>query len=302
MVKLGDILDYAITHEYRHPRDPAGAYPTSASIEVDGEIKGACARAQWYGKRTEREAVSAETAAIFKRGNIIETNFVMELLRQAGCLIDDNIRFNGWGQGYAEKVYISGEIDGLIKTEDPDVFHMVECKTYTASYFNLKSLRENGAFHNPKYLLQCMVYLDQFPARSPLIVDGITLLYIDANRPGPENRFEFSLNLDEDGNLVVQGLTFDSWNIKNVYDRMAKAVKYLEGDELPPRDYAPAYSEEQIQLYLDDKKISKTQHTKYTKGEIEYIGDFDCTYCPFRVMCIEDSVLTEVSEGEEVDY
>lgn len=306
-MNIGSLMDEVITSDYRHPRDSSGMYPSSATIKVGDEVKGCCARELFYKSEDAQldepvGTVSTEAYYIFKRGNQVE-DMVMGLLKPSGMLIGSNIKWNGFAEGNEKAVYLSGEIDGLL--QDPveeGVAWILEVKSYTNNYYSAKSLRDNGAFHNDKYLLQCMIYLDMFKRRSKYKIAGCKLLYLDSNKPGPAGRHEFLLQLDDEGNLITEAGVHPDWNVKSIYDRMGEVDEKINLEELPDRDFVPEYSEDEIHTMFDQGVISKTKYNDWAKGKTDRIGYWKCQYCPYLEACLQDKKLSELKEDEEEEY
>jgi hypothetical protein len=306
-MNVSEILDRSIRREYRHPRDGAGAYPTSASIRIGEDVHGSCGRELFYKNEVKTEGIetvpiTADTLFIFKRGCMYE-DLITDLFKQEGLVLGSNVKFTEVGTTKdGRELPISGEIDILLKDEvEDDVAWIVECKTYTNNYNSQKSLTTKGPFHNPKYLLQCMIYLDLFHKRCPYEIGGCILLYTDCAKPGPEKRFAFELDLDSDGNLLYNGDVYTDWNINAVYEKMMEDRSSIDIGELPEKDYDPDIKEELFGHYLDKGAIYKTGIQRWEQGKAPAVVHYGCSFCDFKEACAADKTLTEFLGDVEDD-
>jgi hypothetical protein len=259
-------------------------YPTSASCrDTKGELHGACLRAVAYDHYSTGKSnpYSPETMYTFELGRQIESMYI-EIFKRMGLFVADHIKF------YNPDFHVSGELDVVLR-EAPGspIIYGLEVKTSYGDYFKMAQITGRpGVPAAPKeeHVMQVMMYLDNFPK-----LPYFKLIYLGRDK---FDRTEYTIRLVEvngdklaeithlDGHTVVDpGLS-----IARIYNRYKDLRAYINKKELPPRDYRPTMTLEEMQADLAAGKLTKTKMKSFEKGEIK-TADWRCRYCNHKSLC-----------------
>lgn len=272
-------------------------YPTGAScLGTDGELRGSCLRqvALDYMDVARSNPYSADTMYTFGMGKHIELMFV-EWFKEMGIFAGHNIKF------YNPDFNVSGELD-LVLREAPgsDELFGVELKSFYGPYA-LMEVVTGRKDHQPRpkdeHIMQVMMYLDNFPSLSYFM-----LIYVGRDK---FDRIEYAIRLKEiDGDFYPEvtrpdGSSFTDMNfsIAKIYNRYKDLKNYLKTKQLPPRDYRPTMTQEEMQADLDAGKITKNKMKSFERGEI-LTADWRCRYCSFKESCrlMPEGAITNFTE------
>jgi len=72
---------------------------------------------------------------------------------------------------------------------------------------------------------------------------------------------------------------------KDMKDRLRYSWSFIEKGELPPRDYSIQYSSERISRLAATDRLSKTNMSKFKKGQKIELSDWRCNYCNWSQHC-----------------
>jgi hypothetical protein len=259
-------------------------YPTSASCrDSKDELHGACLRqvAYDYYSTGKSNPYSAETMYTFELGRQIESMYI-EIFKRMGIFVGDHIKF------YNPDFHVSGELDMVVR-ESPgsNVIYGVECKTSYGDYFKMAQITGRpGVPPAPKeeHLMQVMMYLDNFPK-----LPYFKLIYLGRDK---FDRTEYTIRLvDLDGDKFPEITHTDGhtiidsrFSIARIYNRYKDLAAYIRNKQLPPRDYRPTMTAEEMKVALDAGQITKAKMKSFEKGDIK-TADWRCRYCNHKNLC-----------------
>ena len=142
---------------------------------------------------------------------------------------------------------------------------MIEIKTtgnqqLTSKWFGIKHFGPK-----PDHLLQCITYMNVEPA-----VEWVALIYLDRDTA---YRIEYHI-VKKGDTYFLDGKEIKGLNFKGIQNRWMELEKYIELNNIPPRDY---------KVWLG--KDGRVQKTKTKDGKIIGKSDFRCMYCDFKDKC-----------------
>jgi hypothetical protein len=271
-------------------------------------MHGSCLRAvayDWFevGKSNPLKAESLYTFGVGKHIELMLVDWCKEM----GIFAAHNVKFFNPDFG------VSGELDLVLK-ESPGspILYGVECKTSYGDYFKTEVITGRaGKPPAPKeeHVMQVMMYLDNFPT-----LPYFRLVYIGRDR---FDRTEYIVRLKEIEGDKYPEITYpDGSNMVNlnlslsrIYNRYVDTKKYVTEGTLPPRDYTPEMTAEEIAEAAAAGKISKAKVKAFERGELK-TADWRCRYCNHKDLCrgMEDDEVKDFvpryKKGEfcEVDY
>lgn len=259
-------------------------YPTGAScVGKDGVLRGSCLRALAYDYLDipRSGSYSPETMYTFGVGKHIEL-MIVEWLKEMGLFVGHNIRF------YNSDFHVSGELDVVLRESfDSDSLYGLEVKSFYGPYALMECVT-GRAGHPPKpkdeHILQVLLYLDNFPS-----LKYFELIYVGRDK---FDRAEYFIRLKEiDGDMYPEitradGSSYVDMNISTAgtYNRFKDLANYLKAKQLPPRDYRPVMTEEEMQKELEAGNITKNKMKSFKEGKV-LTADWRCGYCSHKTLC-----------------
>lgn len=292
-----DFLDRHVTRpRFKPDTDTSHLHPSSASVKFFDQygyeaVEGGCLRASYFRivGGFERVANSAYTEWIFKMGNAVE-DLIRQQTKEAGIWVDNSVKF------YNKEYNISGEIDLLI-AEPPDAtISVFEIKSFYGYYAgkDLFGNKSTKAMPKMSHMLQLLVYLWHFKNQFPY---GRLAYFARDNI----RRKTFKIAIQDQGDLMyptIDGEVFKLFTVNDILARFKELQSYVDKQEVPPKDYELQYPEKKIFDLRPKKcggkgKISQSKYDAYQKGKLkpwEYVGDWNCRMCPFRLCCYPDMV------------
>jgi len=317
MWSLFDIVDDKLTgqRELSAEKLYAGIFrPTDASIVLENNVYGNCARQVYFNLRGMRKPITNTRANWkFAFGDKYEDIFI-EMMKRAGLFHSDHVRI-AYPFGPNNEYQISGEMD-VVGEKDNEPF-IVELKTIRGYTATKKCIQGYGKSHQykhqytldhmeaaPKFdhLLQVMPYqyYGQYilPEKTGVKINESRICYLSADTM---ERSEFSVTFEERGGLHIpvlyrveskdsqfatREIELKSFSIEDIFSRFIYIAKHLESNTIPACDYSYEYSETEIEDRLNRGVISTNKAKKMHSGEI--LGsDWQCSYCQYRELCKE---------------
>lgn len=307
LVHKFDGMDYLVRDKNAfHARDASVVYNTSFSkkeIELRKKhnlatkcVEGKCLRALFYDFQKQVvtnpiEADGIRTMDIGSACEACETGYYKDI----GIFHSSHIRM------FSKDYLISGELDNLVweyddillpdgqpsgrvKIREPRRLIGVEIKSFYG-YYAEKEILTLG---KPKvnHMLQSLVYLEHYKPNIPYWL----LVYL--SRSGgvdtPNGRMfgrQFKIQISKvTGEVFVDGVMVKEYTIKDVMERFKEARKYVESNTLPERDYVYNFPAEIVEFKYKEGEISKKDYSSWKAGS-KYISDWECSYCPYLLMC-----------------
>lgn len=261
--------------------------PSSSGAYTKGTDKpiGACMKKVWLDKKGYPSTVplTAYNQLNFDFGNMIE-DWVIEKCKKAGIYLDSNVKI------VDNNLFLSGEIDILIKNPDTGRKEVIEVKSYNGGNFSAAKevLGDKNTLPKPKdaYLLQVATYLIMLARYG---IDTVHLLYIDKSASKLYNSKQFTVYLKGDdivyetmhmGQVIT--LKEDRFGVKEILDRNATLQTLLEEDYVPPEDYMMSYPEEMVEELFKSGEIPEYKYKAYKKSPMTVeLGSWVCQYCPY---------------------
>lgn len=287
------INEYLVDNAYHDiDRNNARHWPSEASvIRDDGTVVGKCIREQYYIRKhyPVEERVAAHHVRKWHMGKAIEQNEI-GYAKEIGIWIDDDVSFKlDLGD-----ILISGKLDAIYEDEDGRRI-CVEYKTSEGYIFEREvygKYRRLRGVPKPEHVLQVMLYLTAFPD----LAYG-DIFYI--NR-GKLDVIEHIIEMDN-GAAVINGEITDL-TLDKIYERYRELTKYLDDDEVPPRDFCPQYSPDcDMEQLRSDGCITKKSYEAWLNDDI-LPGFWRCSsWCGFREQCIADDEGVEGRSGAIVN-
>ena len=304
----------ANTREFGSSKRYAGIFePSSASVIVDKNVFGKCARASAFDLLGLRKPITSVRANWkFEFGGNFEQTFI-EMMKRAGLFHSDHVKM-AFPFGPDEKYQISGEIDVIGKNGSPFI---VELKTISGRIAESQCVTgydrppqyRNGYTINPmasapkiEHLIQVMLYQYYgsvvLPKQSDLELDHSRICYLSISSM---KHSEYILRLVERGGLhfpklwklmksddsyFEQEIELLPFSVEDIFSRYIYIAKHIENDLVPPRDYSPQYTDEEISDRLARGILSKTKANNMRNGTIPAC-DWQCSYCQYKQLCEE---------------
>jgi hypothetical protein len=296
---LFDFLDKHVTRlRFRPNVSNTHLYPSEASVQYYDECGdlttvGGCLRASYFRVVGGFEKLSndAKSEWTFKLGKAVEEVLVKQVI-ESGIWVDNNVKF------YNEEYNISGEIDLLIA--EPPTGVIVPCEIKSAhGYFAKRDIFGNTRVKgHPKFnqLCQLLVYLYEFRDQFPY---GRMVYFFRDDMA----RKSFKISLHQEGEIiypVIDGEVFKLFTINDILARYKQVQDYINRGVVPPADYELQYPDAKIHDFASKEKgkISKSKYEKWQKGQIKYLGNWECSYCKWKGVCYP-GVADSSDDGEE---
>lgn len=290
-------------------------YPSEASIKttVDGEeiTLGTCIRKSWYRvmEFPKEERITPDHYLILTQGNQECDRLI--------TLLDRLAQFSGlhiWNCAelpiHDKKLNVRGRVDFPLVKVPENIIYPVEVKS-------VGDWKTRMTINKPadQHLLQLLYYMrflkdhakEMFPGYT---VGGGLLVYISRtdnylvkkNAHGSPIQKIWEYYVTEDDGVKVEGHneTLDySWlNSNLIIERWEQLNDYIANKILPPADYKPHYTEEEVLgLYRSDKLVYKYQKDAVKKwekkgfppGGLELTMEHpECRFCDYQKFCISN--------------
>lgn len=289
-------------------REGLGLYPSSVSIETNlpntgKQILGTCNRAEFYKKTNVpvSDPNTSYTEFIFLMGKEVE-NMLVEVWKKMGVWVANSERFTG----HILNLPVSGELDVVIRNPETNGLIGIECKScygYAAQKEIFGSKTDPG-YPKISNLMQAFIYAYIFRPGNGLRseLEMVKLVYF-ARDSMSMTEFNITAGRYEDGATTdyyaeVNGKVDERISLQKIVNRQIELTKYLEANELPPRDFSIKYTNEQIENLYKDGMISESAFSKFKKGRDTTLanrpGDWQCAYCNHRSKCYSDQPSFEV--------
>jgi hypothetical protein len=262
-------------------------YPTSASCYTrEGKIQGACLRkvAFEYWDVPKTNPPKPEMYYTWGVGKHIEIMW-LDWLKEMGMYVGSNIKF------YNADFNVSGEIDAIIReTPGSDILVGAEFKTSYAGksgFFTRKVITgTKDCPPKPKIenLMQVCLYLDTY-----VDIPYWVLMYAARDN---WDRTEYIIRLVDVGNDRCPEIT-NSWgysyidydiSMGRIYNRYVDLKNYLKAGVLPPCDYKPLMTRQEIVALVESGETYKSKLKDFDEGKV-LTAEFNCTYCNHKDLC-----------------
>jgi|GEM_PF-2375383 hypothetical protein len=277
-------IDQHITNPPNFDTRQRHFYPTQAScIDDDGNVHGSCLRKVGFDIFSigKSNPFKADTYYTFAMGHHVE-DMLVNWLKEMGLFVARNVKF------FNSDFFVSGELDIIVR-ESPGSKTLigVESKSSHGPFFRTEVITGRaGQPPKPKdeHVMQVMLYLDNF--NLPYFV----LIYIGRDS---FDRTEYTIRLVEDKNgdqypeiSRPDGSFYidKRFGMANIYNRYKDMMRYMKTGVLPPRDYTPLMTQEEMEAGVASGKITKSKLKKFEAGEI-LTADWQCRYCDFKDLC-----------------
>ena len=273
-------------------------YPSEASVKFTDShgntvVEGGCLRRSYFRltSTVQAEPNDARSEWIFKQGNAVE-KILIDTWKEMGIWIADHVKFVNTDYN------ISGELDALLSEPDGTIFGM-EAKSFYG-YFGEKEIFGNtkqAGFPKINQLLQTLIYTWHFRDKLPYF----RMAYFARDSV---KRKTFKISLLEDGDKfwpVIDGHTYTRFSVNDILDRYRELESYIAMGQVPPNDYELKYSPEKVERYKKQGLVSKSKYEKYKTGKLktyEFVGDWQCSYCPYKSHCWPKDIKQKGSNNE----
>lgn len=270
-------------------------YPSQARSRILGGVVGTCIRSAYWSKTGEPKTneVSDNVMLMAHMGNKIEDGLI-DICKDLGYWVANNVKW------YNEKENVSGEIDVILDVPDTETNELVrmnvECKSCSGYYINKEvfgysSGRGKNRTYIPgkpkdKHLMQSALYADVTRDKGHV---GTLIIYFSRDEA---RMTQFLVTVDQDGVIYIDGRKEERFTIQNIYESYDELQDFLNKRELPPKDYKPFYTDNQVKDLYGMKEISKTVYEKHLDKKQEY-RDKECEYCSYRDKCLSIDVPVE---------
>lgn len=277
-------------------------YPSEASVKYfdsfgDLTSAGGCLRASYFRLTGDfpRAPNESRTEYIFAQGKMIE-QWLVDKWKEMGIWVDNNVKFIN------DEFNISGELDVLLVEPNSGTLFGVEVKTFYG-YMAEKEILGNKSqkgFPKMNQLLQTLVYLYTFRDR----IKYFRMAYFARDSV---KRKTFLIELHEEEGIFypkVDGVVLKSFTVNGIMERYKLLKQYVDTKQVPPNDYELQYPPEKVESAFKKGKVSKTKYDKWKKGKLgkfEYVGDWECNYCPYKNICWGVDSPLPSEETEEAD-
>lgn len=257
------------------------SYVTNAScfVQFENGLKktlGSCTRASYYSAIGFKDA-DVESNRMFSRklGDYTEY-MLLSMMDKSGILIDKGVKFT------IEETSTNGKLDAIVEIDGEK--RGVEIKSLSSSKYTISKIfgsQWNSPYPKIDHLLQCTVYMFAYINE----LKKFNLIYIRRDN-GDTKEFELELAaINGDLYPVVDGQIDYNISCNSIIDKFLYLKKCLENNIVPDRDYYFVYTDEYAETLYKNKFLSKTMYNKFLDNKF---GDFECTTCSFRDMCIKE--------------
>lgn len=289
-------------------------WATDSSAMSEVGVVGRCKRRVYYDQKGVSQEFNFTQLARFQIGRLFE-NWITDRYKEAGILHAENTRLE-YKNPVNDRIVVSGEVDLIYNIEGR--LYGGEIKAYngyefTKTTFHKKTIPGVPLVDN---LLQTLIYLYYYTKiDTSLGITSFIITYYDKGSSGMVHHF---IELTDDGYPIINGINMKGinngtnpifshpafnrqktkdklskyeFNINTTFARYADIYEHHESGLLVDRDYDPLYTEQKImQLHRADQ-ITKNKYDQYKDGDINYLCDHECEYCPFRIKCLQDEGL-----------
>lgn len=279
-MKLIDMVDKHLENPcHIHDEVHKGYYhPSSMSCVIkndygEEQIIGDCLRSVYWGMKGVKESnpMKARGKRICGVGKLVE-KFEIEQYKEMGIWRANNVKF-------VNPVYnVSGEADAVIWDESSKSLRGVEIKSGYDYKFRAEVIGSATRRGRPKWdqLLQTMFYVDYF--KFPFI-----MVYIDR---GNAARAEYEITLNRDGTPNIDGKKVENGlSIPRTMSRVRELEECVKDGVIPKRDFQIKYNKDRIKLLRDSRRLTKKESEEFDKNGDVDVGDWECSYCPFKDYC-----------------
>ena len=306
---LKKLSDSEFSKVYSMTEEDLRFWPSQASVEYypklpDGSsqhsikvVGGKCLRSSYWQMKGEPKTNRTNGNNILKMqvGKDLEIRILDDIKVHENKLWANNYKFHSYVNMKNLKlqksmgkntIHISGELDAIFVDPKSKKFVGCELKTSYGYWFT----KEQVLNKTPKIanLLQTMLYLYHFQARLRETEPEVPCEYfqIDYFDRGDFHDAEIYTYLQEvDGKYypVINNVLWDNITYNAIIDRYMKLREYFLNDELPPRDFTIKYDLKRLKEMKALGKLTKKKEAEFLEGKS--IGDFECSYCPYRSKC-----------------
>ena len=300
------VMEQIKRRRLRNLVDKRTLWPSQASVmSRTGEPIGKCLRSSFYEKTgvEPTNPVDDNVTLMGYMGTMIEDG-IIDLVKNAGIWEANNVKFEYDG--------VSGEIDIAIRPLNTNVTppqeeeYIVECKSCSGYYVNKevygywegRGEKRSYIKGKPKdqHLLQAAIYAHVGKVKG---FKGAIILYISRDESALA---EFLVTIDDEGSIFINGDRETRYRIQDIFSRYNLLRNYIETSELPDRDYKPEYTDAEVEHLFKTKVISKTAYEKHTSRK-ELYCDTECSYCPFKLKCLDQVVeVKQTTKQEDFDF
>lgn len=286
----------------------SGLYPSSASIEINGEKHGSCHRQEYYRwfkyKTTEQSDPELGLTGLmgeslhemlvgFLQRHVEETDIVVLSAEQAffdsdnflSGRIDIFLKDLKTGNLHGCDIKSVGDYKSSVTTEQPDVTHILQCAIYLDQYN--KSAIKNNSKPVQDWIILYISRAENYKLKK--YPHGSLFKYL----------WQFSISINSDLSISSTnqyGATthYPEITLTKIYDRYKTLLKHIKEKKLPNREYEYQYSESRLTGMLQNDKLNKTNSAEVQKwldkgakpNELTLdLGDFQCRYCAWKSLC-----------------
>lgn len=279
-----------------------GNYVTWASAKTKDGVVGKCLRALFYRRKnipvTEERSLSADISAYL--GEVYQYG-IEQLIIKHGFGSGIRIIDTEYSVHYPE-YHLVGRIDILAWDTSKKEPIIIEVKS--VGDWESKNVVERP---NTSHVMQVALYLyilnqimpgDSTPPQAAYIVYCARSENWDLKKNKHGSPFvyiwDYTVRLEGD-KILLEGHDDFNFTIKDILDRYEELDKYIERDEVPPRDYQLRYDEETIVGMYKNKKLKYKKDQAIVerwlkkgakKGELKLsLGDSECHFCDWQSLC-----------------
>jgi hypothetical protein len=159
--------------------------------------------------------------------------------------------------------------------EDFDGFHYPMVDGFPYKIFSIESIYERFRTGQNYWFRMRQEAVDLLAAKGIVPPETVRLIL---------NRGDVAAPQTEDRQLSSK-----EWAIeKEYFERLEAEVRGLPESFFPPPEYEWSYSPGRIEELFAAKQLSKNMYTKFKKGEVTRLGDWQCGWCPYAATgCIQ---------------
>jgi hypothetical protein len=287
-------------------------YPSSASIEQDGEIVGACHREEYYKwmMATPTDAiVNPEYSLSAIAGNCLH-DMLVGLFQNTSH--KTGLQVLSAEQSFFNPDYLlSGRTDILL----------LDTETNTPVGADFKTVSPYGSSQamlmpRIKDILQCAVYLHEHQQNIDSdheMVEEWLIIYLAREQSYHISKYkhgspfkvlwQFSIKFNDKKEVIVEDQNGNTTNteitIDQVYDRYNTLLDLIKARTLPDRDFEEQYSEDKIAGLLKAEKLTRKPDREQVQkwldkgakpGKLNMVmGDKECDFCAYSSLCWSDT-------------